>query len=97
MEKVTLQTPVLRKGSDPITEVTLRKPCVGDLRGCGSMIELVKMDVRAVEKVLPRITSPSLLPEEIAVMDIADIFALAGVLSGFFATQADKEAFGMTP
>jgi hypothetical protein len=94
MDKVTLQTPVARKGSEPITEVTLRRPTVGDLRGL-TLLAVVQLDVKAHERLLPRITLPSLLPEEVAALDPADFMALAGVAASFLATNADKEQFGI--
>lgn len=94
MQKVTLETPVIRKGSDPITEVTLRAPSVGDLRGL-KLLDLMQLDVKAIERLLPRITMPSLLPEEVAALDLADFAALSGAISSFFASKADKEQFGI--
>jgi hypothetical protein len=95
MQKVTLETPVARKGADPITEVALRAPSVGDLRGL-KLTDLMQLDVKAMERLLPRITLPSLLPEEVAALDVADFFSLAGAAASFLATKADKEHFGMT-
>ncbi len=91
MEKVTLQTPVERKGSDPIAEVGLRRPAVGDLRGMG-LTDLLRMDVKAMERILPRITVPSLLPEEVAALDVADFMALAATVVGFLATRGQIAA-----
>jgi hypothetical protein len=49
------------------------------------------MDVRAMERLLPRITQPALLGEDVAGLDPADFLALAGAVVGFFAT-ADQMA-----
>jgi hypothetical protein len=95
MMKVILETPIERKGSDPITEVSLRKPSVGDLRGL-KLIDVGQMDVKSMEKLLPRITVPPLLPDEVAALDISDLFALAGVAAGFFMKAADREQAGIT-
>jgi hypothetical protein len=95
MMKVSLETPIQRKGADPITEVSLRKPTVGDLRGL-KLIDVGQMDVKAVERLLPRITVPPLLPDEVAALDIADLFVLAGMAASFFMKAADREQVGVT-
>jgi hypothetical protein len=91
MSKVTLQTPVARKGAEPITAVTVAKPNVGALRGL-ALTDVLRMDVRALERLLPRVTQPSLLPEEVAALDLADFLALAGAVVSFFATPDQMAA-----
>jgi hypothetical protein len=54
------------------------------------------MDVKSMEKLLPRITVPPLLPDEVAALDIADLFALAGIAASFFMKKADREQAGIT-
>ncbi|MCA3453785.1 MAG: phage tail assembly protein [Rhodobacter sp.] len=95
MNKITLQTPVLRKGSDPITEVTVREPKVGDTRGLSQM-DIARMDVKTMERLLPRITQPPLLPDEIAGMNMSDFFKLSGAAVGFLIPEADREQAGIT-
>ncbi|MCA3488708.1 MAG: phage tail assembly protein [Rhodobacter sp.] len=90
MTKVKLTTPVSRKGADPVAEVTVAKPTVGTLRGL-KLTDVLQMDVRAMERLLPRITQPALLGEDVAGLDPADFLALAGAGVGFFAT-ADQMA-----
>jgi hypothetical protein len=90
MTKITLQTPVPRKGRDHLAEVTVAKPTVGALRGL-KLTDVLQMDVRAMERLLPRITQPALLAEDVAGLDPADFLALAGAVVGFFAT-ADQMA-----
>jgi hypothetical protein len=95
MRKVTLQKPIERKGSDPIAEVTVREPTVGDIRGLSQM-DLGKMEVKTMERLLPRITLPPLLPDEIAAMNMADFFRLSGAAVSFFMTDAEREAAGLS-
>ncbi len=95
MMKVRLETPIERKGADPINEVSLRKPSVGDVRGM-KLTDVGQMDVKSMEKLLPRITVPPLLPDEVAALDIADLFALAGIAASFFMKKADREQAGIT-
>lgn len=94
MDKVTLQTPVKDRHGGEIICVGVRAPTVGDLRGL-KLLDVMQLDVKAIEKLLPRITDPSMLPEQVAALDLADFAALAGVAASFFATKADKEQFGI--
>ena len=88
---VTLTKPVERTGTDPITEVSLRKPSVGELRGV-KLNELVQMDVTTMLVVLPRVTQPPLLSAEVAAMDPADFLALSLQLLGFFMDEKQLQA-----
>jgi hypothetical protein len=91
MGKVTLVTPVKREGTDPVAAVEVRKPSVGDLRGL-KLTDVLQMDVRAMERLLPRITQPALLPLDVAALDPADFLSLAGTVVGFFATPDQMAA-----
>ncbi|KGT95246.1 mu-like prophage FluMu gp41 family protein [Erwinia typographi] len=72
---VMLDTPVQR-GKETITQVTLRKPQSGALRGT-RLQALMDMDVNAMMVVLPRISMPALQPHEINEMDPADLLSLS--------------------
>jgi len=80
-ESVTLDTPIAR-GEQSITEVTLRKPAAGELRGT-SLNALVNLDVDALCKVLPRISSPALTEFDVQQMDSADLVQLGVAFAGF--------------
>lgn len=88
---VTLSRPIERKGAEQITAVTLREPSAGAMRGL-KLLELVRMDVASVEKILPRITDPALLPDELATMNAADFFNLSSVVTSFLMTPAELAA-----
>src|SRR5471032_3581782 len=83
-----LDTPLVR-GKQSITHVTLRKPTSGELRGT-SLSDLVNLDVAALQKVLPRISSPTLTDADVARMDPADLVQLGGIFSGFLMPTAVK-------
>ncbi len=83
---ITLQSPIKRSETS-IDAVVLRKPTAGELRGV-SLVELLQMDVSAISKVLPRITVPTLVQEEIAGMDPADLLAMGAAISGFLLPTA---------
>jgi len=82
---VTLDEP-LQRGEQAITEITLRKPSAGELRGV-SLLELAQLDVSALHKVLPRITTPTLTEHDISRLCPADLLAIGAEIAGFFARK----------
>jgi len=85
---VTLETPI-KRGEQTIEHVTLRKPAAGELRGT-SLSALMNLDIDAVQKVLPRISSPMLTEADVAQMDPADLVQLGSVFAGFLLTKAQQ-------
>lgn len=89
---VELDTPIVR-GDSSVTTVTLRKPSAGELRGV-TLADVLQMDVQALRKVLPRITSPALTEQEIGRMDPADLVEIGSQVSTFLLRKSVKaEAF----
>ncbi|MDO8931503.1 MAG: phage tail assembly protein [Rhodocyclaceae bacterium] len=80
-DPIKLEIPI-KRGETEITEVTLRRPKSGELRGV-SLIELLQMNVDAVSKVLPRISDPSLTPFEVSELDPADLVKMGAEVSSF--------------
>lgn len=72
---VVLDTPIHR-GNEQISEIILRKPLSGALRGV-RLQALMEMDVNAMMTVLPRISTPSLTAAETAGLNPADLLALS--------------------
>lgn len=91
MEKITLETPI-QQGEKEITEITLRKPQAGELRGL-SIVELLNMDVQSICILLPRISTPMITKEQAAKMDTVDICQVGGVVANFFVTAKVKKEF----
>ncbi|WP_348260343.1 phage tail assembly protein, partial [Salmonella enterica] len=58
------------------TEIVLRKPQSGALRGT-RVQAIMDMDVGAMMTVIPRISSPALTAQEMAVLDPANLKAMA--------------------
>ena len=87
---IELDTPI-KRGETTHDTVTLRKPMSGELRGV-TLVDLVQMDVLALRKVLPRISTPSLTDAEIGTMDPADLLACGVAVSGFLLQKSAKEA-----
>jgi hypothetical protein len=88
---ITLEEPIER-GTQKITHVTVRKPKSGELRGT-QLVNLLHMDVAALEIVLPRITQPTLTKMEVANLDPADLTQFGVEVSGFLLTRANREGF----
>ncbi|GLO54782.1 hypothetical protein PPUJ20066_08180 [Pseudomonas putida] len=89
-ETIALDTPIIR-GETQIDTLTLRKPMSGELRGV-SLVDLANMDVQALRKVLPRISSPSLTDIEIGRMDPADLLQCGVAVGSFLLKRSDREA-----
>lgn len=85
---IPLVTPITR-GETKITTLTLRKPAGGELRGL-SLAALLNIDAGAVMQLLPRITTPTLTPAEVAVLDPADLTACGLEIAGFLVPASAK-------
>ncbi|MDE1190156.1 MAG: phage tail assembly protein [Pantoea sp.] len=88
---VELDTPIQR-GKETITQVLLRKPQSGSLRGT-RLQALMDMDVNAMMVVLPRISVPALQPHEIVEMDPADLLSLSVEVVTFLLPKSALSAF----
>lgn len=78
---VKLDNPLLR-GAVAITEIIVRKPQSGALRGT-RLQALMDMDVDSMMTVLPRVTTPQLSKTEIMLMEPADLLQLSIELVSF--------------
>ena len=72
---IQLDTPLMR-GKTEITEIVLRKPQSGAMRGT-RLQAIMDMDVNAMMTVIPRISRPALTAQEIAELDPADLTAMS--------------------
>lgn len=86
---ITLNTPLAR-GEKGITEIELRKPTSGTLRGL-SLLAIGQMDTDALVKLAPRITSPAVTEAEMRQLDIADLFQIGQAVAGFLLPSAAME------
>lgn len=78
---ITLDTPI-KQGETEITTIVLRKPAAGELRGV-TLTDLLQMDVAALTRVLPRISSPTLTEANVSAMDPADLTQCGSAVAGF--------------
>jgi hypothetical protein len=88
-DAMTLEQPIKRAVGD-VTQITLRKPLAGELRGI-KVGDLINGDASSVLALLPRITDPFITEQEAAQLDPADFAEIAGRITGFFLTSAQKK------
>lgn len=88
---VILDEPI-KRGDKEITAVTLRKPNAGALRGI-KLIELLNIDVAALRVLLPRITTPTLVAQDVDALDPADITELGVRVADFFVRKSTRAEF----
>jgi len=85
-----LTYPIERKG-EKITTVAVQEPTTGALRGI-KLVNLLQMDVATVSVLLPRITQPALLPDEVAALKPVDFMKLTNEVISFFVDPAELAA-----
>ena len=86
METIKLTEQIVR-GEQKITELTLRKPKAGELRGL-SIQELMNARVAATLDLLPRITMPPITQAEADDLEPEDVANASGAIIGFFMSSA---------
>lgn len=85
---INLKVP-LKRGDTDVTEITLREPTAGNLRGVHiSDLYLGKVDALIV--VIPRISEPKITEEEMRRMNVRDLASMAGKVSDFFLSEEEK-------
>ncbi|AMV07703.1 MULTISPECIES: phage tail assembly protein [Xanthomonas] len=91
---IPLDQPITR-GEQTITDLKVRKPGAGELRGL-KLAELLQMDVTALATLLPRISSPTLTTADVNAMDPADLLAVGQEVALFFLPKAQREVVSPT-
>ncbi|ESQ89983.1 hypothetical protein ABAC460_10175 [Asticcacaulis sp. AC460] len=87
-QTVTLSAPI-KRGDNEITELTLRKPKGGELRGL-SMAQIQMGDVNTHITLIPRIASPVVTEQDMAAMESDDLADVIDTAVGFFMTKAAR-------
>ena len=81
-DPLVLEQPIPRGEKNSITEITLRKPAAGELRGL-KLADLINGDVNATIRLVPRISQPTLTEQEVAALDVADLLGCADAIASF--------------
>lgn len=79
----------LQRGNTVISEIKLRKPKARELLGV-SLVDIANLDVVALQKVLPRISTPTLTSVEVSNLELADLLQLGAEVAYFLAKKADR-------
>jgi hypothetical protein len=90
---VTLAEPIVR-GETRIGKVTLRKPRASELRGL-SLKDILTSEINAILEIIPRISDPILIRDEVDNLGAEDLAEFGGTIRGFFMTAAEKKAIEM--
>ncbi|ENY81908.1 phage tail assembly protein [Sphingopyxis sp. MC1] len=77
------------RGDKVITDIRLRKPKGGELRGL-NLQDLMAADVNAIITVLPRISDPIMTVADAESLEADDIAEAGGVITGFFFNSAQR-------
>ena len=83
---VILNTPFMR-GATQITEVGLRKPLAGDLRGI-KLLDVIQIDMAAVAEIVPRISTTGMTKVEFFKLDLSDAMDISEAINGFMSPNA---------
>ncbi|GAE48578.1 phage tail assembly protein [Xanthomonas arboricola] len=86
---IPLDQPITR-GEQTITDLKVRKPGAGELRGL-KLVDVLQMDITALTTLLPRISSPTLTTADINALDPADLLAVGQEVALFFLPKAQRE------
>lgn len=86
---VTLDTPIVR-GENKVTDIILTKPNSGALRGT-SLSDLMSLDVAALCKVLPRITTPALTTQDVNNLEPSDLVQLGTAFLDFLLPNSARD------
>ncbi|UEP34880.1 phage tail assembly protein [Burkholderia ambifaria] len=94
-DALRLDTPIVR-GEQKIEAVTLTMSGSGALRGV-TLTDVLQLDVIALSKVLPRVSSPTLTDQDVLRMDPADLVKLGTELAGFLVPNSVKQDASLDP
>lgn len=90
MKTVIIHPPIERQGQK-ITEIMLRKPKAGELRGL-KVLNLMQGDAAEVIELLPRISDPAILKVEAADLSSETIADLSLTVIGFFLREEESRS-----
>lgn len=85
---ITLEEPI-KRGDTEIAMITLRKPTAGELRGL-TLEALLTSQVDALLTLIPRISDPNLIDQEVSAMDPIDFAECGGAVRGFFMNKRQR-------
>lgn len=87
-QQVKLKTG-FKSGKSIITELTIRKPLTGDLRGV-KLVNFIELDIDSLAKVLPRVTTPSIEEHEVFELDLMDLTEITKAIASFLSETSSS-------
>ncbi len=93
MKKIVLKKPIKREDKDDkkITELSVREPTAGDLRGI-KLLDVMQMDTTAYAELIPRIVTPVITRCDFNQLSLADFTQLATAVAGFIEGDNGSES-----
>ena len=91
---VKLSAPITR-GQTTLNEITLRPPRAADLKGL-PLTGLLNMETNALAQLITRISTPSLITQEIDAMPVDAFLQLAGEVLHFFVPPEQAATLSLT-
>lgn len=76
----------IKRGDKEIKTIELRKPRAGEMRGL-SLTDVLQMEYNALNRLLPRITQPTLTEAEIMNLDPADLLQIGTEVTSFLLSK----------
>ena len=86
---IKLDEPI-KRADKPITEVKLRKPAAGELRGL-NLVNLMNGDVNSLVTLLPRISEPTLTENDIKEMELCDLVLMGDAVAVFLQPKSVRQ------
>ncbi|MGB0694009.1 MAG: phage tail assembly protein [Rhodospirillaceae bacterium] len=81
-ETVTFATPI-PYGEETLSEISLRKPTAGDLRGL-KLMSVLELETNSLLTLVPRLATPAVTSGQLQALSPGDLIKMAGVIGGFF-------------
>ena len=92
-QSIELDEPI-KRGEVVISQVTLRQPNGGEMRGL-SMMDIVQMKTEALFVLVPRISEPVLMANDLKQMNPADLMQIATVIAQYYVPKKMQSDIGM--
>ncbi len=89
---VKLDNPVTLPGGRVVDSIIVRKPNSGALRGL-ALTDIFRLQTEAIQTILPRVTEPMLVKQEVQKLEPADLVALGSAVMSFLLPKADRADF----
>lgn len=93
LQSIELDEPI-KRGEIVISQVTLRQPNGGEMRGL-SMMDIVQMKTEALFVLVPRISDPVLMANDLKQMNPADLMQIATVIAQYYVPKKMQSDIGM--